>query len=132
MKKVLIITVLIFSFSCIEKQTKQQEMRQIKKDKVTGLSHEDELLAASERAKDKIPELYNKFSKGLSVGSHLLIKFPFENASGEREWMWVDVVKWNEKEIIGILQNDSKFVKSLKQSVQYIFLPRSLKISVFG
>ncbi len=84
------------------------------KDEVTYLSHDDELLAASERAKEKIPELYDKFSKGLPVGTHLLIKFPFENVVGEREWMWVEVVKWNEKEINGLLQNDPQIVKSLK------------------
>ena len=114
MKKVVIITMLIFSISCTEKITKQPEKRQIEKAKVTGLSHDDELLAASERAKDKILEFYDKFSKGLSAGSHLLIKFPFENVAGEREWMWVEVVKWNEKEINGILQNDPQIVKSLK------------------
>jgi uncharacterized protein YegJ (DUF2314 family) len=84
------------------------------KDEVTYLSHDDELLAASERAKEKIPELYDKFSKGLPVGTHLLIKFPFENVAGEREWMWVEVVKWNEKEVKGLLQNDPQIVKSLK------------------
>jgi uncharacterized protein YegJ (DUF2314 family) len=84
------------------------------KDEVTYLSHDDELLAASERAKEKIPELYDKFSKGLPVGTHLLIKFPFENVAGEREWMWVEVVKWNEKEVKGLLQNDPQIVKSLQ------------------
>ncbi len=84
------------------------------KDEVTYLSHDDELLAASEKAKEKIPELYDKFSKGLPVGTHLLIKFPFENVAGEREWMWVEVVKWNDKEIKGLLQNDPQIVKSLK------------------
>ena len=84
------------------------------KDEVTYLSHDDELLAASERAKEKIPGLYDKFTKGLPVGTHLLIKFPFENVAGEREWMWVEVVKWNDKEIKGLLQNAPQIVKSLK------------------
>ena len=84
------------------------------KDEVTYLSHDDELLAASEKAKEKIPELYDKFSKGLPVGTHLLIKFPFENVAGEREWMWVEIVKWTDKEIKGLLQNDPQIVKSLK------------------
>ncbi|MBS2099202.1 DUF2314 domain-containing protein [Carboxylicivirga linearis] len=84
------------------------------KDEVTYLSHDDELIAASEKAKEKIPELYDKFSKGLPVGTHLLIKFPFENVAGEREWMWVEIVKWTDKEIKGLLQNDPQIVKSLK------------------
>lgn len=84
------------------------------KDEVTYLSHDDELLAASERAKEKMPELYDKFSKGLPIGTHLLIKFPFGNVTGEREWMWVEVVKWTDKEIKGLLQNDPQIVKYLK------------------
>lgn len=84
------------------------------KDEIKYLNHDEELIAASERAKEKIPELYDKFSKGLPVGTNLLIKFPFENAAGEREWMWVEVVKWNDKEIKGLLQNDPRIVKSLK------------------
>ena len=84
------------------------------KDEVTYLSNDDELLATSERAKEKIPGLYDKFTKGLPVGTHLLIKFPFENVAGEREWMWVEVVKWNDKEIKGLLQNAPQIVKSLK------------------
>lgn len=84
------------------------------KDEITYLSHDDELLAASERAKEKIPELYDKFSKGLPIGTNLLIKFPFENVAGEREWMWVEIVKWDDKEIKGLLQNDPQIVKTLK------------------
>jgi uncharacterized protein YegJ (DUF2314 family) len=84
------------------------------KDEVSYLIHDDELLAASERAKRKIPELYNKFSKGLPLGTHMLIKFPFENMKGEREWMWVEIVKWEDKTIKGLLQNDPQIVKTLK------------------
>ncbi len=90
------------------------------KDEVTYLSHDNELLAASERAKEKIPELYNKFSQGFPVGTHLLIKFPFENIAGEREWMWVEVVKWEEKTIKGLLQNDPQIVKNLKAGQEVI------------
>lgn len=84
------------------------------KDEVTYLSHDDEILAASEKAKEKIPELYAKFSQGLPLGTHLLIKFPFTNIVGEKEWMWVEIVKWNNKTIHGLLQNDPQIVKTLK------------------
>lgn len=84
------------------------------KDEATYLSHDDEILAASQRAKEKIPELYDMFEKVLPLGTHLLIKFPFENLSGEREWMWVEVVKWNGKTVKGLLQNDPQIVKTLK------------------
>jgi uncharacterized protein YegJ (DUF2314 family) len=84
------------------------------KDEVIYLSHNDELLAASEKAKEKIPELYDRFTQGFSIGTHLLLKFPFENMAGEREWMWVEVVKWEEKSVKGLLQNNPQIVKTLK------------------
>ncbi|RNL88525.1 DUF2314 domain-containing protein [Sinomicrobium pectinilyticum] len=84
------------------------------KDEVTYLNHDEEIMAASQRAKNKIPELHDKFSKGLPLGTHLLMKFPFENYAGEREWMWVEIVKWEGEEIKGLLQNDPEIVKTLK------------------
>ena len=83
-------------------------------DEVTQVNHDKELLAASEAARDKIPQLYKKFSKGLEVGTHLLVKFPFENEEGYREWMWVEVVKWKDDTVYGLLQNDPQVVTSLK------------------
>lgn len=83
-------------------------------DEITSLRHNEELLEASARAKEKIPELFKLFSKGLSINRHLLIKFPFENDLGEREWMWVEIIKWNNNTIEGLLQNDPAIVKNLK------------------
>jgi uncharacterized protein YegJ (DUF2314 family) len=73
-----------------------------------------EILAASRRAKKKIPALKEKFVKGLSVAEHLLFKFPFTNKEGENEFMWVEVIEWSGDNIIGILQNDPVFVTDLK------------------
>jgi len=84
------------------------------KDEVTYLNHNDELIAASEKSKEKIPELYKRFSKGMPVGDHLLIKFPFEDLKGGKEWMWVEIIKWEGKTIKGLLKNDPHIVKSLK------------------
>ena len=84
------------------------------KDEVSYISHNDRILAAKERAKEKIPELYEKFNLGLPTGTHLLIKFPFENEKEQREWMWVEVVKWEKDQVKGLLQNDPHIVKKLK------------------
>lgn len=83
-------------------------------DEITSVKHDDELLAASQRAKDKLPELKEKFTKGLPTGSYLLMKFPFESDEGQREWMWVEIVKWQGDEIKGILQNDPYYIPNLK------------------
>ena len=83
-------------------------------DEVSYISHDDKILAAKERAKEKIPELYNKFNLGFPTGTHLLIKFPFENEEEQREWMWVEVVKWEEDQVNGLLQNDPHIIKNLK------------------
>ncbi|MCL6296018.1 DUF2314 domain-containing protein [Jejuia spongiicola] len=83
-------------------------------DKVSYLNHNEELLAASKRAKEKIPELRKLFLAGLPINSSLLIKFPFENSEGEREWMWVEITKWKGETINGLLQNEPRVVENLK------------------
>ncbi len=87
-------------------------------DKVSYLNHNEELLAASDRAKAKIPELRKLFLAGLPINSSLLIKFPFESPEGEREWMWVEVTKWEGETIKGLLQNEPRVVKNLKSGAK--------------
>ncbi len=84
------------------------------KDEVSYISHNDKIIAAHERAMEKIPALYEKFSKGLPTGTHLLIKFPFENEEEQREWMWVEIVKWEKDMVQGLLQNEPHLIKDLK------------------
>lgn len=83
-------------------------------DEVTYRAHDDEVLAASERAKERLPELKEMFLKGLPINTHLLMKFPFENADGDREWMWVEVVKWEDETITGLLQNEPQIVTHVR------------------
>ncbi len=83
-------------------------------DEITYVDHNAELLAASERAKQKLPELRNKFNDGLEPGHALLLKLPFETDSGGNEWMWVEVTKWSGSDIKGILQNDPFEIANLK------------------
>ncbi|RNC86836.1 MAG: DUF2314 domain-containing protein [Winogradskyella sp.] len=86
-------------------------------DEVTMIKHDDLLLKASEDARAKVPELYDKFQNGLGINSHLLIKFPFDE-DDQREWMWVEVVKWEGDLIIGLLQNEPRFISDLKAGQQ--------------
>lgn len=83
-------------------------------DEVTLLKHDEKLEAASDRAKAKIPELRKLFLAGLPLNTHLLIKFPFDSQDGQREWMWVEITKWKGDNIDGLLQNDPRFVMTLK------------------
>ena len=83
-------------------------------DKISMLKHDDKLEAASERAKTKIPKLKKLFLDGLPLNSHLLIKFPFDNKDGEREWMWVEITKWKADIIDGLLQNEPRLIPTLK------------------
>lgn len=83
-------------------------------DEIVSISHDEAIEKASQAAKEKLPELYTKFKKGLPSGTYLLMKFPFESEDGQREWMWVEVTKWKDSSVTGLLQNDPFFVKNLK------------------
>lgn len=78
------------------------------------VTHDDEILAASMRAKEKLPELKDIFNKGLDRGYSLLLKAPFKTNAGGNEWMWIEVIRWNDTEITGVLQNEPFDVPDLK------------------
>jgi len=84
------------------------------KDEITYASHDDEIKAASQRAKDKLPELYEKFSKRLPETSSLYLKFKFTNKNNEGEWMWVEIIKWESDMVQGLLNNDPQVATHLK------------------
>ncbi len=75
-------------------------------DEIEYINHDDEILAASKRAKQKLPKLQNLFNEGLEPGYSLLLKAPFETDDGGTEWMWIEVSEWTNSSITGILQND--------------------------
>ena len=83
-------------------------------DSVVYTKHDEELLKASEAAKLRFPELKKQLSDGLAPGYSIMVKAPFETDDGDNEWMWVEVTKWNETEMEGILQNDPLKIKNLK------------------
>ena len=74
-------------------------------DSVTRIDHSDELLAASEAAKKKLPQLRTAFIAGLQPGEYIQVKAPFDTPEGGNEWMWVEVLAWEGDTIRGLLKN---------------------------
>lgn len=75
-------------------------------DAYTEGQHTSELLEASRKARDHLPELRKVFNAGLQPGEYIQLKAPFATPDGGREWMWVEVTKWKGDGIKGTLQND--------------------------
>ncbi|MEO1436005.1 MAG: DUF2314 domain-containing protein, partial [Bacteroidota bacterium] len=73
-----------------------------------------ELAAASERARAKLPKLKKRFKKGLGTEQALLMKFPFLYGDDEVEYMWVEILQWTGDEVEGILQNQPYYIKDLQ------------------
>ncbi len=82
-------------------------------DSYTKVNHTDELLEASRKAREHLPELRKVFNTGLQPGEYIQIKAPFAIPDGGREWMWVEVTSWKGEEIKGTLENDPFNVPSL-------------------
>jgi len=82
-------------------------------DSTTPVVGSDELLAASQSAKTRLPVLYEAFSEGLAPGEYILVKAPFETPAGGREWMWVEITAWEGSTIEGTLANEPLDVPSL-------------------
>jgi len=85
-------------------------------DSVIGVTHDKEILAASQRARTRLLALKPAFDRGLPPGSRLLVKAPFPRDDEGNEWMWVEVMKWpaSPAQIEGILQNDPFYIAKLK------------------
>ena len=88
-------------------------------DHVTYIKHDDELRAASARAKQQLPALQKAFSAGFQPGEYLEVKAPFETESGGKEWMWVEVTTWRGNRIGGLLDSEPEKVPSLHPG-QYV------------
>ncbi|HEV3485647.1 MAG TPA: DUF2314 domain-containing protein [Vicinamibacterales bacterium] len=72
-----------------------------------------ELRAASAAAREKLPALRSAFNSGLDPGEYILVKAPFAAPDGNKEWMWVEVARWDGEEIRGTLRNDPQLVRDL-------------------
>lgn len=75
-------------------------------DDIRHVTHDDAILAASARARDRLPALHDAFAKGLEPGEILMVKAGFAKPDGGQEWMWVEVTSWKGSSINGLLQND--------------------------
>jgi uncharacterized protein YegJ (DUF2314 family) len=82
-------------------------------DSVTVADHDEELLAASERARAQLTRLRGKFNQGLAPGEFILLKAPFPTPDGDREFMWVEVTSWKGNRISGTLQNEPANIPDL-------------------
>jgi len=89
-------------------------------DAVKYVSHSDQLEAASRAAVAKLPQMRDRFRRGLKPGEVLLVKAPFATSQGGTEWMWVEVTAWSGEQITAVLQNTPFNVPSLRagQSVK--------------
>jgi uncharacterized protein YegJ (DUF2314 family) len=76
------------------------------RDEVKTISHDDELLAASERAREKLPAVRAIVQRGLKPGEMVQVKLPFATPDGGNEWMWVEVARWEGDTIHGVLTNE--------------------------
>ena len=82
-------------------------------DQIEYVNHDEKILQASQRAKEKLPYLRSMFTDGLEPGYSILLKGPFETDKGGREWMWIEVTAWTDDSIKGILQNDPYEISGL-------------------
>lgn len=84
------------------------------KEPISRIKHNDALLAASRRAKERIPKLRLAFKAGLPPGEYIQVKVPFDTLGGGREWMWVEVANWKGNgQIAGLLKNEPVDIPSM-------------------
>lgn len=111
---------LLISFENRKYSSQQEEQEYLvanlfgAEDSIMYINHDSILMAASARAKQRLPELRELFNKGLEPGFSILLKAPFPIGNGGNEWMWVEVTKWSSESITGILQNDAYEISNLK------------------
>ena len=82
-------------------------------DKTSAIRHNEELLEASRKAKAQLQGLSSRFNAGLKPGEIIMVKAPFKTRTGGNEWMWVEISRWKNQSIRGILENDPELVPDL-------------------
>ena len=75
-------------------------------DSIDYVQHNDEIRAASQRARRNLAALKEAINAGLSPGEFIQVKAPFDTPDGGREWMWVEVTSWKGDKIRGLLKNE--------------------------
>ena len=82
-------------------------------DEPTKVRHNAELLEASRQARTHLAALRKDFNAGLQPGEFIELKAPFKSPNGNTEWMWVEVTKWDGREIRGTLENEPTEISTL-------------------
>jgi uncharacterized protein YegJ (DUF2314 family) len=85
---------------------------------VVNASHDRALMAASRRAKKAVLKHKSRYTRAPPFGEQLMVKAPFTTSEGGREWMWVEIVRWEGSRIFGVLQNVPQDVPGLKQGAR--------------
>jgi uncharacterized protein YegJ (DUF2314 family) len=84
------------------------------RDEMVRTRHDEELLATSRRAVEKLlSEVKPRFVRGLEPGERLFVKAPFKTRSGDDEWMWVRVQRWDGPKLHGVLDSDPRDVPDI-------------------
>lgn len=100
-------------------QARQQamliELLGAEEDAVRYVQHDEAVLAASRKAREKLLAFKPTFQAGLPPGEVLLVKAPFRMPDGGQEWMWVEVIEWKGKRIAGTLRNQPVHIAGLKE-----------------
>ncbi len=77
------------------------------KDEIFYTEHSAEVIAASNRAKQKLERIKLRFLSGNIMSGNLYVKALLLSPSNKREWMWINVHNWDHNNIQGIVQSDS-------------------------
>ena len=85
---------------------------------IVYLEHDAELLAVSARARKRAFGLRARFANGPPFGEVLLVKSPFATPKNGREWIWVEVVKWQNDTISGVLTEGAFDIPGLKEGAR--------------
>jgi uncharacterized protein YegJ (DUF2314 family) len=78
------------------------------------VQHTQELLEESKKERAKLPELRKSFVAGLEPGEYIQVKAPFQTPEGNREWMWVGIIRWRGKNITGTLDSEPAEIPGLR------------------
>ena len=76
------------------------------RDEMKRIEPDEALEAASAKARARLPELREVFRRGLQPGEAIQVKLPFDTRGGGTEWMWVEVSRWEDGKVFGVLQNE--------------------------
>lgn len=85
-------------------------------DKIIDAKADDqELNAARDRARARLPELRAHFARGFAEREMLAVKAGFDAPGHQKEYMWVEAKSWKGLTISGTLMNPPYYVKNLKE-----------------